>query len=68
MTNALKSRDSVQMDQHVSDSGQVLDVSVQLVSKVKDVTHVRIGTEVMVVRNVYLVIMGAYVVRTHGHL
>ena len=44
------------MEQHVSDSGQVLDVSVYLVSKVKDVTHV------------LLVTMGTHAVSTHGLL
>ena len=42
--------------QHVSDSGQVLDASVHLVSKVKDVAIVLPVT------------MGTHVVSTHGPL
>ena len=56
------------MEQCVSNRGQVLDVSVHLVSKVKDVTHTLLGTRVMAVWNVHLVSMVAHVVSTHRPL
>ena len=50
------------MEQHASNGGQGLDVSVQLVSKVKNVTHVLIDSKVMVVRNV---LAGSKVICAH---
>ena len=50
------------MEQLVSDSGQALDVSVHLVSKVKDVTRVLIDSKVMAVRNV---LAGSKVICAH---